>query len=406
MGLKEKIKNLPLSCGVYLMKDKKGKVLYVGKAANLRKRVTSHFYKNQFLPNKELLIRDIADIEYIICESEAKALILESWLIKEKRPKYNISLRDDKSFPLVEVTHEDFPRISITRKKKKAHTYFGPYPQAKDLKEALQLIRHIFGFRTCKSLPKKECLYFHLSLCPGPCIGRISKREYAKTVKIISLLLEGKRKDLIKVLKTKMNKAALKFKFEEASNARDKLIAVTSLYGIRREYQQLLLLKEALNLKDVPSRIEAIDISNIHAKQATGSVVVFENGVPLKSEYRRYKIKGKALDDVGMITEVIDRRIQSRRLNKERLSDLIIVDGGLSQANAAKKVLSKYRLTIPVIGIAKKKEEIWFPFSSKALKLGLNSPGLQVIQRLRNEAHRFAHKYHLYLRKKAAYDKG
>ena len=405
MALKAEIKKLPFSCGVYIMKDKRGKVLYVGKAASLRKRVASHFYKDQFLPNKELLVRDIRSIDCIVCDSEAKALLLERSLIKEKRPKYNIALRDDKSFPLVELSLEAFPRIRTTRKRKKACRYFGPYPHSRDLRQALELIRKIFPFRTCLTLPKKECLYYHISLCPGPCIGKVSKAEYGRTIRAISLLLEGKRKGLMDILRRDMDRASKALAFERASLLRDKLIAVSSLYGVKREYQQLFLLKEALRLKKMPSRIEAIDISNIRAKQATGSVVVFENGVPFKSEYRRYRIEGKPPDDISMIRQVLARRVESRLKKKKRLSDLIVIDGGLAQVNAAKDVLSRYGLSIPVIGIAKKQEEIWSPHASEPLRLPRSSAALQVVQRLRDEAHRFAHKYHLYLRKKAAYNK-
>jgi excinuclease ABC subunit C len=404
MALKAEIKKLPLSCGVYIMKDKRGKVLYVGKAACLRKRVASHFHKEEFLPNKELFVRDIRSIDFVLCDSEAKALLLERSLIKEKRPKYNIALRDDKSFPLVELSDEAFPRIRTTRKRRKGFRYFGPYPHSRDLKQALELIRKIFPFRTCLKLPKKECLYFHISLCPAPCTGKVSKAAYARTIKVISLLLEGKRKDLMDTLRKDMDRASKALAFEQASLLRDKLIAVSSLYGVKREYQQLFLLKEALSLKKMPARIEAIDISNIGAKQATGSVVAFENGVPLKSEYRRYRIEGRPPDDVSMIRQVMTRRVESRLAKKQRLCDLVVIDGGLAQVNAAKEVLSKYGLSIPVIGIAKRREELWFPGAEKPLRLSRASPALQVVQRLRDEAHRFAHKYHLYLRKKAAYN--
>ncbi|MBN2119816.1 MAG: excinuclease ABC subunit UvrC [Candidatus Omnitrophica bacterium] len=401
----KKTKSLPDLPGVYIMKDEEGKVLYVGKASSLKKRVGSYFHRGVFAPNKELLLKDIADFDIIVCESEAKALLLENSLIKEARPKYNIDLRDDKNFPFIEISRDDFPRLAITRKRKKDFLYFGPYPQAKPLNEALELIRKTFPFRTCKIMPKKECLYFHISLCPGPCIGRISKRDYAKVIRMIFLILEGKRKDLLDLLRRKMNRASERLKFEQASLLRDKLTAVSSLYGIKREYSQLVCLKSSLGLARMPRRIEAIDISNIQDRQATGSVVVFEEGVPLKSEYRRYKIKGKAKDDVTRLSEVVDRRIKSLLSQNKIFSDLVIIDGGLPQVNAAKDVMGRYKLDIAVIGISKKNEEVWFPYTPTSLKLPVSSLALRIIQRLRDEAHRFAHKYHLFLRRKATYGK-
>lgn len=403
MGLIEKVKKFPSAYGVYIMKDKKGKTLYIGKASFLRKRVYSYFQKNEFSPNKELLLRDVYDIEFIVCDSEAKALLLEGSLIKERKPKFNVVLKDDKSFPFVEITKEDFPCIRVVRKKKKNADYIGPFPQAKDLKKALDLIRKIFPFRTCVKMPKKECLYYHLGLCPGPCSGKITLKDYKKRIKMIKLILQGRRKNIINLFQKEMKKASQEQEYERAQFYRDRLVAISSLYGVRKEFRELLYLKEALGLKKNPNRIEAVDISNTAGQDSTGSVIVFEQGVPLKSQYRRYKIKKKVTDDLGKISEVIERRMNRIMEKKVKRPDLIVIDGGLNQVNTAKNKIDEYKLRIPVIGISKKKEEIWFPFRENSLNLPLNSEALKIVQRLRNEAHRFARKYHLFLRRRSTY---
>jgi len=202
-----------------------------------------------------------------------------------------------------------------------------------------------------------------------------------------------------------MEKAVSSLEFEKASLIRDKLFALSSLYGTTKEFQQLISLKEVLGLKKLPRRIEALDISNIQKEAATGSVVVFEDGLPLKSEYRRYKIKRKADSDLERMAEVLERRIRSI-LQRKKFPDLVIVDGGIAQANLCSDKFKKAKLfNIPVIGISKKHEEVWFPYQRKPLRLERTSLALTLIQRLRDEAHRFAHHYHSYLRKKALSEK-
>ncbi|MCM8820318.1 MAG: GIY-YIG nuclease family protein, partial [Candidatus Omnitrophica bacterium] len=204
MDIKEKIKSIPDTFGVYIMKDEKGEVIYVGKAVSIKKRLNSYFTKP--LSNKVAsMIQNVADIEYIVCNSEEQALILEASLIKEKKPKYNIALKDDKSYPYVEITNEKFPRIFISRPKKQTNNLlFGPYPKAKLLKAALRLIRGIFGYRSCKNMPKNACLFYHINLCPAPCVKKISAVEYKDTVENIIKILKGERKELLNKLEEKM----------------------------------------------------------------------------------------------------------------------------------------------------------------------------------------------------------
>lgn len=404
MDILKKVKSFPDVYGVYIMKDRKGKILYIGKASSLKKRVSSYLYKGVFSPNKELLMRDVADIDYIICESEAKAFLLEAALIKEKKPKYNIVLRDDKSYPYVEITNEEFPRIGITRTRNRKSIYLGPFPQVKLLKEALNLIRKNIGFRSCYNLPKKACLFFHLGLCPAPCIGRITSEEYKKNIQFIYMILKGQRRDLLDFLRKKMEEATSQLKFEEAGYFRDKIASLSSLYGAGEEFLELLSLKDILELKKLPFRIEAMDISDIGGSFSTGSIVVFEGGLPKKSDYRRFRIKKvEGINDTAKVAEVAQRRYKRLKEEGGILPDLIIVDGGKAQVRAVRGELRRLKLFLPVIGISKKQEEVWRLEKKESLRLPVGSPALRLIQRIRDESHRFAHKYHLLLRKKSYY---
>lgn len=400
--LSEKIKNLPQLAGVYIMRSARGGVIYVGKALSLRKRVNSYFNKKNLNTKTTLLLNEISDIDYVECDTEAQALILEASLIKEKKPKYNISLRDDKSYPYIEISKEPFGRIHILRSKNKSKSYlYGPFPNVKLIKEALQLIRIVFPYRTCKNMPKKPCLFYHIKLCPAPCISNVSKKEYKETLVNISKILLGQKKSLVYKLEKKMSLLAIDKKFEQAALIRDKLFSVYNLYSGKLQLHQAVALKDLLKLSKLPLVIEAIDISNILGKEATGSVVVFRDGVPDKNSYRRYRIKEvKGPDDYACIGEVLERRYSRFKEKKVKGADLIIIDGGFGHVNAAKKIMDKLSLKIPLIGIAKKSEKVWLPQNPKPIILSKNNTALQLIQRLRDEAHRFAKKYHTLLRSK------
>jgi len=401
MDIKEKIKNLPLNYGVYIMKSKEGVVLYVGKASSLRKRVSSYFLKNVSLKTGSLMSH-VADIDYIECDSEEQALVLEAALIKEKKPKYNISLRDDKSYPFVEITQEQFPRVFITRKRtNKKSLYFGPYPDVGTLRSVLNMIRRIFPYCSCKCFKNTECLYSHIKLCPAPCAGKISEALYKENIEGIKGVLKGEREELTAALRAKMRKLSQGKKYEEAAAIRDKIIALENLYKGKTLTHELITLKESLNLASLPLNIEAIDISSLSGTNATGSVVVFKNAIADKNSYRRYRIKEVfQTDDYAMIAEVVRRRYRRLLDEKRNLPELIIIDGGLGHVQAAKMELDKLHLKTPVIGIAKRNEEIWFAGRPKPLVMPKSSAALHLIQRLRDEAHRFARKYHLLLRKK------
>lgn len=408
MNIKTKIKSLPTSPGVYLMKDKDKKVIYVGKAANIRKRVSSYFNRPLLSYKNEALLRQVYDIETITAVSEHEAFLLESRLIKELQPYYNISLKDDKSFPFIKITRQDYPRLFIGRKKPNEDVeYIGPYTNAKLLRLALKSLRKVFPFCTCKRFPKR-CLNVHLGLCPGPYTGKISPKDYRKNIRDLKHFLEKGSRSLIGDLQERMQHYAKIKKFEEAIKLREKIKALSLIF------EQSSLNERtwgALDLEKAPYRIEAFDISNIFGNEAVGSMVTFVNGKPNKDDYRRFKIRLiDGIDDYKMLSEVLNRRYS--RVIKENLGkpDLIIIDGGKGHLNVASQQLKDLGLNIPIIAIAKEKELIYTVPRLDSLKkntpvkLDRENQALQLIQRVRDEAHRFAVKYHRLLRKKKILD--
>lgn len=399
-ALKAKIASMPDAPGVYLMKDAQGEILYIGKAKSLRKRLSNYFGRG--LSNKTLsLMSYVYDIDYRLSSCESMALLLEAGLVHKYKPKYNVSLRDDKSFPLVKITNEEFPRVHITRKKEAdGARYFGPYTNALLLRDALKVIRRYFPYRSCKRLPKKTCIYYRLKLSPAPCAGKISKAGYAKTIKQICLILEGKSDNLLKELTRMMHSKAKEQEFEEAAALRDKLIALSAFKPAYTFEAGVAQLKEVLGLKALPRRIEAFDVSNIFGRQASASMVSFYNGLTDKANYRRFRIKTvKESNDCQMLAEAVSRRY--RRVKEENLPlpDLILVDGGRGQLRAAKKELKHLGFGIPVISLAKKEELVHSLVSCTPLRLKSNSAALRLLQHIRNESHRFALAYHRILRR-------
>ncbi|MDP8212212.1 MAG: excinuclease ABC subunit UvrC [Candidatus Zapsychrus exili] len=416
MDIKQKVNSLPLTSGVYFMKNKAGKIIYIGKASVLRRRVQSYFVGSAgrglsprgTVPSTKTdkLVLNISDIDYIETASEAEALILEASLIKKHKPRYNIDLKDDKSYPYIVVTKDAFPRISIERPriKKKTARYFGPYVNAKLIRQALSIIRKIFLFRTCDPFPKKECLDYHIELCDGPCIGKVSKSYYKKSIRNVCFILDGKKDTLYRNLRKDMEEASLKQKFEKAALARDQLRAISALYSGTKDinyYKQAEQLKRILNLPRNPERIEAFDISNIYGNQSVGSCAVFLNGKPDKKNYRRFKIKSVVgIDDFSMIAEIVRRRYSRLKKEGKAFPDLIVVDGGKGQLSAAVRELKLLRVNIPIISLAKREEEIFAPNKRDSIKLSSDSLGLNLLKRLRDESHRFAINYHRLLRSK------
>lgn len=399
---KEKIKNLPASPGVYAMKDDKGETLYVGKAKNLKKRVSSYFQKYRRLPERlGLLISKVDDIAYIPTSTEAEALIYENGLIKRLMPRYNVALRDDKSYPMLKLTvNEKYPRLFITRQKKNdGAIYFGPYTNAKLLREALGLLRRIFPLRTCKNMPGSLCLNYHIKQCLGPCVGKVDEAGYKDIVLELKLFLEGHRSELLELLSGKMVKASRSENFEEAASLKRRIEALSAIKEKRVSYGPLDEVEELKNMLGIGvrfDRIEAFDVSNIMGKEAVGSMIYFYKGRPKKSEYRRFKIKTVSkIDDYGMMRELLNRRYK-RLLNENRpLPDLILIDGGKGHLAIALDELKRLGLdNIPAIGIAKEFEHIYTKDKKEPILLPKESKALHLLQRIRDEAHRFAISYH------------
>lgn len=397
MDIKKKIKSLPTNPGVYLMKNNNGRVIYVGKAANIKKRVLSYFGKPQPSYKNEAMLREVCNVEAIATASEHEAFLLESRLIKQLRPRYNISLKDDKSFPFIKITKQDYARIFIGRKKPSENIeYLGPYTNAKLLRLALKSLRRVFPFCSCHKFPKKECLNFYLGLCPGPCADRISKENYKKNIQDLKHFLRKGSKSLIKDLEKRMQYFSNIKKFEKAIKLREKIKALGLLYEQSRSG-----VWGVLGLDKQPRRIEAFDISNLFGNQAVGSMVTFVDGRPHKDGYRRFRIKiVEGIDDYKMLREVLNRRYS--KVIKEDLirPDLIIIDGGRGHLSIASQQLKDLGLNIPIIAIAKGQELIYTVIKNKAINLDRDNVALQLIQRVRDEAHRFAIKYHRLLRKK------
>ncbi len=434
MRFEEKLASLPDAPGVYMMKDITGRVIYVGKAKSIKKRVPSYFQSpSSSSPRTFALVSNVRDLEYIVTRSEKEALILENELIKYFHPKYNVALRDDKTYPHVKLTiDEDFPKLVMVRISKKERVkhrtpgvkYFGPYPDVSSLKRTLKTIQRIFPLVKCnrsfflarqKEGNPSSCLDFHLGQCLAPCVGWVSEEDYRKIVKKVVLFLSGKGNSLLKELKNEMESASRQLDFEKAKMLRDQIEAVQSIsekVNLRQVEKQklraagmgevLIELQREIELENLPERIEAFDISDIYGDSAVGSMVVFSGGKPENQSYRKFKIKTvSGIDDVGMIKEVIRRRYSRLIIEKGLLPDLILVDGGKGQVNGAKGVLKELGLeNIPVAGLAKGEEVIFLPQRSRPIRLPSSSPALHLIQRIRDEAHRFAIRYHRLLQKK------
>ncbi|MBF0532005.1 MAG: excinuclease ABC subunit UvrC [Candidatus Omnitrophica bacterium] len=402
----ERIKLLPLTSGVYLMKDASGVVIYVGKAVSLRKRVQSYFRGRVADAKTEQLVTHIASIDVMETQSEAEALILEASLIKQYHPKYNIDLRDDKSYPLIEITGDEFPRIFIRRPRERNPTsiYYGPYVGAHLVREALNIIRKIFPFCVCSPGTTKLCLDYHIGLCTGPCAGKISRVDYLRNIKKIRLILEGKKNELFRSLSKDMERLSQAKRFEKAAVVRDQIRAIGALYSGTRDvnyYKEAEQLQRALNLPKPPLRIETFDISNIMGIFSVGSMVAFLNGMPDKANYRRFRIKTvTGIDDFKMIAEVVRRRYTRLKTERALFPDLVVIDGGKGQLSAAADELKKLEVDIPLISLAKQDEEIFTPERRSPVRLPKDSLGLHLLQRCRDEAHRFAVNYHRLLRGK------
>jgi excinuclease ABC subunit C len=513
------ISSIPNNPGCYAYKNSKNIILYVGKAKNLKKRVSSYFKNKDLDAKTKVLVEQIDSVDLFITDTEVESLILENNLIKKHLPKYNILLKDSKRYAYIQLTNEEYPRLLLARKKEGEGTYFGPFVSGETRDYILDLIRKTFMIRTCKRLPKKECLRYHIKLCSAPCTNIVSKKEYDDQIKYAKLALKGQTSELIKSLKVLMKKRSDKQDFELALQLRNQIDAVAwlnekqkmernktynedilnymvkdgrvylilfNIYkGILENKQtfefdykdnfleqfiiqyysendvprelilpesieesliqfltkqrekkvvvtvpkigekKLLLklvmknieisffsnseklkdLQERLKLNDSPYVIECFDISHLSGTNTVASMVQFRNGQPDKSNYRRYKIRTvKGVDDFESIKEVVRRRYFKLKKENATFPNLVVIDGGKGQLTSAMQALKEIEVKLPVISLAKKLEEIYFPGSRFPLRLDHKTKALKLLQAIRDEAHRFAINYNRLLRKKDLYN--
>lgn len=426
-----KVREFPQTPGVYLLKDSAGRVIYVGKATNLRSRAGSYFLK-QALEEKRTAywVHEIADADCIECESEVDALLAESRLIKDVQPKYNKEQKDDKTFPyLMITTHEDFPRVEVTREPKlKGVKLYGPFASAGALRGAIQVLQRIFKFRTC-SLDIDEnderwnwfrpCLLASINQCTAPCNLRISKEDYRRDIRRLQMFLDGKKSRLLNQMKREMQEAAKELAFEKAARLRDEIHMLETLdqRGELDTHAQpevffidpkkgLAGLRKVLKLASTPRTIEGVDIAHLGGQQTVASVVTFIDGLPFKPGYRRYKIRGvTGIDDYRSIHEVVARRFQRLQDEGQSFPDILLIDGGKGQLNAAMAAFEERQIEPPVvISLAKRDEEIFIPGEPEPLRLSRHAFALRLLQYVRDESHRFAQHYHHLLRGKKLTD--
>ena len=423
----EKVRLFPQQPGVYLMKDATGRVIYVGKAKNLRARAGSYFLKAAAEDQRTArLVQEIRDIDFLEAESEVDALLMEARLIKDILPKFNRDLRDDKTFPYLEIhTHEDFPRVEITRKPSERGTkLYGPFTNLRGLRGALQVLQKIFRFRTCtldiqEDDPRwrwfRPCLLASIRQCTAPCNLRISREEYRKDIHRLQQFLDGKRQSLLNELRQEMEVAAKQLHFEEAARLRDEIHLLETLdqRGELETHVQpevfpidprkgLAGLKKVLHLASPPRTIEGIDIAHTGGTETVASVVQFIDGLPFKPGYRRLRIRTvEGVDDVASIHEAVSRRFQHFH-ESEVVPDILLIDGGKGQLHAVLSALnSRQSRPSTILSLAKREELVFVAGIDEPLRLSRHSYALRLLQYVRDEAHRFAQHYHRILRRKS-----
>jgi excinuclease ABC subunit C len=427
----KKVRTFPQLPGVYLMKNAAGVVIYVGKATNLRSRAGSYFLKAAAIePRTADWIGEIADVDFMECESEVDALLVESRLIKDIQPQNNKIQKDDKSFPYLQITtYEDFPRVEVTREPASSGVkLYGPFASAGSLRGAVQVLQRIFKFRTC-SLDidanderwrwYRPCLLASIKQCTAPCNVRISKEEYRKDIKRLQMFLSGNKKKLLKQMHDEMMTASKAMEFEKAAKLRDEIEMLNSLdrRGELDTHEQpevfhidpkkgLTGLRKVLKLKETPRTIEGVDIAHLGGGQTVASLVKFIDGLPFKPGYRRFKIKDvKGIDDFRSIHEVVSRRFQRLYDEQDTFPDILLIDGGKGQLSSAVAAFEALGIEPPILlSLAKKNEEIYRPGESEPIRLSRHAFSLRLLQYVRDEAHRFAQHYHHILRGKSQFD--
>jgi excinuclease ABC subunit C len=427
MAPAEKVKTFPCTPGVYVMKDAQGVVLYVGKAKSLRNRASHYFTKAAAEDHRTRdLVPLIADIDFVPADSEVDALLLEARLVKDIQPRFNIELKDDKSFPYMQIRlREDFPRVEFTRKpRRKGVKLYGPFTSARTLRQAIQVLQRIFKFRTCtldidagddRWRWFRPCLLHSIKQCTAPCNLRVTKEEYAKQIRSLRLVMEGKKARLLREMEAEMKQASADLQFEKAARLRDDIAALNKL-AERGEVSKdpptnvfpidpkkgMTALRKVLGLTKTPRTIEGVDIAHLGGQDTVASLVSFIDGLPFKAGYRRYKIQSvEGVDDFASIREVVTRRFHRLSQRDELFPDVLLIDGGKGQLNAAIESFQLLNIEPPtLVSLAKREEEIYRPGESEPIRLSRAAPALRVLQYVRDEAHRFAQHYHHLLRSK------
>lgn len=416
-------RTLPQRPGVYLMKDARGRVLYVGKAADLRSRVCSYFGRLPEDPRIQRMVSRVDSVETRPTPSEVEALFLEARLIKELQPRYNDRLKDDKSFAVLAVTRfDDFPKVWVVRETDEVPAErYGPFPSAGELRQAVRILQKIFRFATCRleireGDPRRRyvrpCLLHALRRCTAPCAGLISRERYAADLEAFRRYLRGGREELATALRAEMAAAARRLDYERAAELRDRVRAIESLSeGLERGEAEeglgpqdpadgLADLARVFGLDPPPRTLEGVDVAHLAGRGSVGSVVTFAGGIPFKSGYRRYKIKSVGgIDDGAMIREVVRRRYLRLRREGAPIPDVLLVDGGPGQLASAGAALAEAGIRPRlVLALAKEGETVYR--EGRVVPLKKDSPGLRLLMAVRDEAHRFAQSYHRLLRRK------
>ena len=429
--LLDKAHTLPKAPGVYLMKDDKGRVIYVGKASCLPDRVSSYFVPSADLgPKKHPMLDIVADFDVIECEGEWEALLTENRLVKDIHPQFNARLTDDKTFPyLVITTRDDFPGVFITREPNalefKGAKVLGPFTSVYALRESITLLQRVFRFRTChldivegdpRNRHFRPCLLYPIKQCTAPCAEKIGKEAYREDISRFIRFIESKRSVMLRQMRREMQEASAARQYERAAVLRDQIQALEKLDergkagdGWQPETESLHVdpskglesLRKTLHMSEPIRCMEAIDIAHLQGGETVGSKVCFVDGRPLKNEYRRYRVKTANNDDYTSIREVVSRRYREAGAGTELYPDVILIDGGLGQLHAALEAFEQLDVKPPmVISLAKKEELVYAQACSEPIRLSRNNTGLRLCQAIRDEAHRFAQHYHHILRRK------
>jgi len=424
----EKVRGkFPNAPGVYLFQDQAGRVLYIGKAKNLRARVGSYFLAAAAGDQRtSQLVREVYDVDFVEAESDVDALLMEARLVKDIQPKYNRELRDDKSFPYLQITtHEDYPRVEVTRQPMQTGAkLYGPFAHAGSLRGAVQAMQKVFKFRTCSLDIETDderwrwfrpCLLASINQCTAPCNLRIGKEEYRKDIKRLRMFLEGNRKRLLDEMRQEMSEASAALRFEQAARLRDEIHMLESLRerGELDKHEQpevffvdpkkgLAGLQKIFKLETRPRNIEGVDIAHLGGNETVASLVQFIDGLPFKPGYRRFRIRDvEGIDDYAAIREVVARRFRKLRDDGDVFPDILLVDGGIGQLRKALEAYLALDIRPPlVLSLAKKEELVYVMNRTKPLRLSRRSYALRLLQYVRDEAHRFAQHYHHILRRK------